>query len=604
MKRIIYGKKSSREGANIYVNEFDFKPPPVDSDFINMSIDALNRLCRTEFEGRKVYESFMYMEIPIWWFCYSRLTSYFISTISFIHNFIRFVDECSPDEVRVEGDFSKMVLIQQICARKKIRFSLSSLQYSRFKIVERSRKTGKRHATSIATRKKIHRRLKLFDNLELPPITDRILLASYPTYRRHLYNPHTRRSDMGEFIIGEIAEMLGSAKNLAGIDLFTKIMTDDHVLEERLAEDIPWFPAEALFSHGPEPQHSRFLHNFDKVIESGPFLDLFEFEGVKFGRHALPFLQEFRMDCYLPYWLNLIDSFYETFSDSRPRAVFMIFETAPPSLALISVCRKLGIKTVGLQHGVIHNAHYLYMHDETYSSVRRNGFILPDHLLLFGEITRNYLLDRGYPEDVLTSFGNISFLNIMGTKVHRADILKNHHLDASKKIILFAPPGLVDFTKSDQNYNQTILEELLAGMPEDYFLVVKPHPADDPSFYSRIISHSGSTQAKVITTNIVELLSISEILVSTFSTTMIDAMCLDVPVVQVLMPDVHYARPYDGFDAVLSTRLEDLSTSVGNLLYNKEMQEELCRHGQRFVKQYYNLPIKDPKSVLEKVLSD
>ena len=600
MTKIIYGKRTFRDGNDIHVSAADFEPPPVDTESIKMSIDLLNEISRTELGGRKVCELFMYEDIPIWWFCYKRLASYFVSTIGFIDNLARFVEEHRPDEIRVEDDFSKLLIIEQICSAGGVRLSCPALRRARFNMQERSRRVGKRQVVKVVTRKKINARITLFDGLQIPPLADRILFATYSTYRRPIYDPETHQSPHGEFIMDGITRLLDT--EMIGLDMFSKVMSDDHALKKRLGEKRPWLPAEALFRSDPPGSHAEFLHDFKKIIESESFLDLFEFRGIRFGRHLLPFLQEFLLDCYLPYWLNLSDSFYKALSRSRPRAVFIVYETAPASLALISACRRLGIKTVGLQHGIIHSSHYLYMHDEVYSAKGgRHGFIIPDHLLLFGEMTRDSLVRCGYPSESLVAFCNVALLDIMNARDHRDQIRGRHHLPKDRKIVLFAPPGLSDYAKGGRNYNKEVLERLLrAG--GSFLLIVKPHPVDDPSFYADILNRHKEADAQMIDADIAELIAASDVLISTFSTTMIDAMCLDVPVIQARVPGVSYARPYDGTGAVLPVPPEDLAGSVESLLDDEPAQEKLRRSGRRFAKQYYNLPIEDPRSILEDIL--
>lgn len=604
MTRIIYEKKSFVDGDEIHVNEFDFKRPPVDSDLIKLSISLLNQVCRANLNGKKVYESLVYREIPIWWFLYARLTTRFISTIGFIDSFIRFVEEHNPDAVHLENDFSQLDLVRQICMRRNIKFSYSSFRHAKFNLKHNLKHSGKQKAVKLITQKKISSRLNIFHDFSIPTIRDKYLFASYPTYRRHVYDPVTGKSAVGEFIMDDIIRILGTYENSVGIDLFTKIRSDDHVLRERLDSRIPWFPAESLFSSDSESSRDKLLRDFENMILGVPFLELFKFRDISFGDHILPHLREFLFDCYLPYWMDLIDAFHKIFSSSKPKAVFLLFETASPSLALISVCRKFGIKTIGLQHGIIHDSHYLYMHDEVYSKPHPNGFILPDRLLLFGDVTRRYLAECGYPKEALISFCNTTFLNIKDLKTHRERILEEHQLDSAKKIILLALPGLVDYFDSSQNYNKEILERLLVDLKEQFFLVIKPHPADDSSFYEKIVNDFHVPNARVIMGNTIELISISDVIVSTFSTTMIDAMCLGVPVVQARVRGVHYARPYDDFAAVISAPLEDLFATIVELLEDKTMRDELCCNGKTFAREYYNIPMNDPRTILERVIGD
>ena len=604
MTRIIYGKKShvKSDQKNIIVNESDFKIPPVDSASISLAMSTLNQMSCAHLRDKKVYELFSYRGIPMWWFCYDRLIGHFISAIGFLHKFLKFVERVKPTEICVEDDFSKFILIQSVCKKKSIKLSYSTIKHVKFKTRSKSKAITKKYASKLVTKRKIHSRQNLYKNRRIPDMKNKIIFASYQNYRRQIYDPRTQESKVGEFLLDEIVRMLRiSPGDSVGIDFFSRVMADDSALKARLADDsLVWFPADALLAGNPGPDHTEFLASFEDVISSESFLSLFVFRDIAFGEHMLPFLKELLFAYYLPYWLNLIDSLENHMSSNRPRAVVIFYETAPTSLALISACRKLGIKTVSMQHGIIHASHPLYMHDDVYSTDNPDGFILPDRMLLFGEMTRRHLLDNNYPEDALVTFCNPRFLGMQDIKDSNVRTLSRHGLPAEKKkIILFAPPGLGDYASSEKNYNRDVLERLLSGMTDELFLIVKPHPSDDADFYARILNRHGKNNVKIINSDVIELISISDVLISTFSTTIIDAMCLETPVIQVKMEDVRYDRPYDGFEATLPTTTEDLFTSIRRLFSDDALREKLTSNGRSFVKQYYNIPISNPESILE-----
>ena len=95
--------------------------------------------------------------------------------------------------------------------------------------------------------------------------------------------------------------------------------------------------------------------------------------------------------------MTVIDSLKNYFLKNKPKAVFLIYETGPLSLATIGVCNQLGIKTIGIQHGLMYNYNYHHMHKNFQDSENPSGFLIPNKLLLFGEITKNILISNGYP---------------------------------------------------------------------------------------------------------------------------------------------------------------------------------------------------------------
>jgi len=608
MERIIliYGNRSFKKDNKIFVNKFDFISPSADTKSIKLAIEELNKISNSKIDERIIPELLTYDTISMWWLCYERLTTFFIDTIPFIKNFMNFIKSEKICEIRLENDFTQIHLIKEIADYYKIKFSYSKTNLIKFTIAQKFRKKAKIKAANFLTNKKINSRKKLFYKKfsNLPDLNNKILFVSYSTYRRLIYDFHTNSSKTGEFLINDIIELLQISKKSIGIDLFTSPLSDNKVLEQRQDDEIPWFPIDIILKSRNMDSHKEFLKKFEKLIKSEKFINLFKFENISYSKETHDFLESFKLDYHLPYWLNIIDSTTNYFKIHRPKSIFLLFETTPTSLAIIIACKKLNIKTIGLQHGIIHNSHHLYMHDSFFSEQTPYGFILPENLLLFGNITKNYLLEKNYPPQVLIPFCNTAFLNVDKIKNIREKIFSKFNLDSNKQIILFAPPGLKDFISRKDNYNFEILKKLIDSFSNnsDVIIIIKPHPLDDISDYSKLVDQS-SSNCKILDGNLLELLSVSSLLISTFSTTMIDSMSMKIPVIQVTFPNVVYERPYDNYGAVLKSNIEELSVSINKLLEDKNLQKKLIANGSKFVKDYYNLPIENPEKILKDILS-
>ena len=590
MVLLVYGKKlPDRDGA-IYVDQSDLNLRS-DLNLIKESIHAVNQITRTKVNGKRICEMFLYNDIPMWWFGHQRMIVRLSSTIGFISSFLKLIEKHNPDQVRINGDFAKVPLIQEICNVKKIRLSFSQSKYLRFRLIRNIKLALKKRLSRRIMKRRMSSRLKMFGERNVPDTRNKWLFSSYSTYRRPVFDFKTFSSKKGEFLADDIIEHLQIGKESVGIDLLGDIRISNSALSQRLSDDMPWFPAEALIG-SRTAQQKEFLQYFERTIASKQFLDAFSFKGVSYGHHMLQYLRSLLLDWYMPYWLDLIDAFGAKLADARPKMIFILHEASPVSLALISACRKLGIKTAGVQHGIIHDAHPLYMHDNLFSAENPYGFILPDKLLLFGSIVKQTLLERGYPENALAVFCNPAFSGVSNIQ----DKLQSKN----NKTVLLALPGIEG---GDQKRHIAILQSLLdIALRKKMSLIVKPHPRDDPRAYERVIEEFGRDVGSVASDGIIELILSSGILVSTFSTTIMDAMCLGTLAIQVKEEDANYPSPYDGFDATLVTPLEGLEDAINKLQSDSSLQAKLRANGLRFVKQYYNIPIQDPKSVLESIL--
>jgi len=605
---VIYGKKSFNSGNTLFRNNNDFEKTAVDISSIKLGISELNKLGNSQIDGKYIPEILSYDSISLWWFCYNPLSHNFIKTMSFIENFSNFIEETNPSQIKIQNDFRKLDLIKQICINYKIPISYSRLSYFVFTIKDKIRQIIKQQGAKYITRKKIRNRLKLYSQKfsSIPSTVNKIVFVSYPIYRRLLFDADKKISVTGEFLIDELLKLFQDKKAIIGLDLFSVIKSDERVLKERLESEMFWIPVEKIMEKIQDNNfHRIFIKNFENLLKSNSFEKMFEFRKVNYWNYISFRFKEMTFEYYFPFWLRLLDAVRNYFLENKPKVVFLLYETRPTSLAIISACKTLGIKTIGIQHGIIHSYHPFYMHDQFISEKQQYGFQLPDKLLLFGDIPKQILLERGYPEDRLIAFGNPMFFPLKNNlELDQKSIIEKYYLPKNKQFILFVPPGMQDYTESKVNFNEEILKKLLQDFrtDEELFFLIKPHPADNPNDYQKIIDKFGSLNAKIINGSLIELIYISKIIVSTFSTTIIDSMCLGKAITQVTFPGVKYQRPYDEFNAVLQAPLPELSKKILYLLNDESKQSELIKNGHNFVKQYYNFPCEQPIENLKRIM--
>ena len=245
---VIYGKKSFNNGNTLFRNNHDFEKTTVDSSTIKLGINELNKIGNSKIDGKYIPEILSYGSVSLWWFCYNPLTDNFIKTMSFIENFINFVEETNPSKIKVQNDFSKLDLIKQICINYKIPISYSRFSYSVFIIKDKLRQIIKQQGAKYLTRKKIRSRLKLYSQkfTSTPSTENKIVFVSYPIYRRPLYDLDKKISVTGEFLIDELLKLFQDKKAIIGLDLFSFITSDERVLKERLESEMFWISVEKI----------------------------------------------------------------------------------------------------------------------------------------------------------------------------------------------------------------------------------------------------------------------------------------------------------------------------------------------------------------------
>ena len=76
-------------------------------------------------------------------------------------------------------------------------------------------------------------------------------------------------------MVSEIINMIKKNEEIVCIDLFSQVMQDDGILQERLESNLEWLPVEILFKNVNQKEHSIFLKKFQKIISSSEFQNYF-----------------------------------------------------------------------------------------------------------------------------------------------------------------------------------------------------------------------------------------------------------------------------------------------------------------------------------------
>jgi CDP-glycerol glycerophosphotransferase (TagB/SpsB family) len=607
---LIYGRYSQKKEGKIFVNKHDFENSPSDYKVILLGTNELKKIQKSSIKNKEIPELFSNDDESMWWFFYPELSEKFVKIISFIKNFSNFITEINPEVIEIQNDFNYIEIIKQIANKKNIPVKYSKTNYLKYQSEKKVGILARKYRARIKTTNKMKKRKKIYFDKKnkIPLVNNKLVFIGNPIFRRDIFDFNDGASKKNEFLFKDLIKLLGKDEFI-GIDFFTHLSANNKVLEERIDSEVNWFPVEALFSnHKNSETYTKFVKKFEKILELKEFQKLFVFEDIEYWNEIFEQFKKFTFSYNLPYWLTVLDSLKDFFSKNKPKCIILLYESGPFSLAVLNSARKYGIKTIGVQHGMIYDYHRYYLQENFYSTENPYGFPFPDNFLLFGEISRQILIKNGYPEKNLTTFGNPTFFGLNKNKLDLLynQTIKKFNFDKNKKYILFAPSATRVEPGSKYDYNIKILKKLLETFQNqnDYVVLMKPHPSENFSIYENLIKQYPKTSAEVLRSSILEAIIISSLMLSTFSTTIIDAMCLNKPVIQVKSQNMDIRAPYDGIEAVYLTSLEELPTSIQKLLNNKEITNRLLTNASKFIKDYYNIPISDPKANLEKIIYD
>ena len=456
------------------------------------------------------------------------------------------------------------------------------------------------------TELKIKQRTDLFfnKNQKIPDFSDKIIIASPEIFHRSIVNSKIQKIEHGEFALHEIINFLGTSHDFVGLSLDYEIRSNLETLTRRLDSEIPWLPIEALLKN-PNPNHySNFINEFQNLTRNKNFHEIFSFNDINLWESFERVFTQMTFSPYISFWLNLYDSLDVLFQNSKPKAVFLTYETGPIALAIINACKKNGIKTISMQHGIIAK-NWKYYTVNPLETQSRFGFPIPDKMLLYGNFSKNILLENHFPQDRLEVFGNPEFFNLQLKKkiLTQSNLRKKYGIKHNQKIILFTPIVLekeYDESEKKLDYNLRIWEHLLQNFKNDpnFHIFLKPHPGENHNSYEKILENVNCNNANIIFDNILEIISISDIVITMFSSIIVDALSLDKYVLEINYPNVIDPIEFNKMGKIMQSNIENITSNVKQIFDDSKNTNSILQDSQKIIKEIYGIPEQNPLKIL------
>jgi len=594
---VIYGEKKNHQDNIYYFTENDFHVPPTSSAF-RIPLNELKNIQNSYVDGVLLQDLFVYEDISLWWFLHPTIFPQFKNVVNFVSKFLEMIEQKNPSTIILK-EFSYYTVIKEICDSKKIKLRYSNSSFLFFNLKNFLIKKLRKIKIETIFKNKTNKRIHIFNNHSklLPKIDGKNIFVIPTVLRRKFFDLTSKTTKQGEYIQKQLIELLEKDSTVC-IDFDATYKGDFTKSKERFNENQPWFPIEAILLNKLNVNQKIFLKKYNKLISSKNFQDLFKYGEISIWNQLKNIFEELSTSPYLPNYLDLIDSLSRKFIDSKPKTIFLPYETGPIALAFISVARKFSIKTIGIQHGAIFKDHPHYNHDFS-DGENLHGFPLPDKLLLFGDFSKNILIEQGYPSKNLVVFGNPHFFNLEKIKntLEQLPLRKKYSIGKTKKVILFATGMYQEYynVRGNINFDTQIWNYLLDNFsdPETYEIILKPHPNENTLVYENLLQKKGNINARIIDGEIFELIYISDLVISIRSTFIVDALCFNKSVIRVKFNDEKSLIPYDDFDVLLASNLENLKTNVDKLFEDASFRNKLFKNLDLFKKFLYNIP--EPK---------
>ncbi|TFH24868.1 MAG: hypothetical protein E4H10_10070 [Bacteroidia bacterium] len=205
---------------------------------------------------------------------------------------------------------------------------------------------------------------------------------------------------------------------------------------------------------------------------------------------------------------------------SNPEYLFMVSPYSYIRMALVKMCKLRGIPVIELQHGQVSRQHYGYIYKHL-----ENRDLIPDYFFAYGQYYSDLLKEHSviYKSGSIFNTGNL-FLE------------ENPQLDTGVYSELVKEAGarkilLISSQTTTRNEMKEVAGFLVESLPEELFVIYKPHPmeSDPPEYYADLKAYPNFYLVESPELNSLDLLRISDLHMTVYSTVFMEAYYFKVP---------------------------------------------------------------------------
>lgn len=324
-------------------------------------------------------------------------------------------------------------------------------------------------------------------------------------------------------------------------------------------------------------QKAKEIEELYKKLENNEYLDInLEYKNVNLSFILSPrFKQVFKSKS--SQLIELIGYIEQVIYKSSPSALITMEDVTPIKRTISKLFKIHNIPSIVIQHGITSND--------------MGGFVLmpleSNIQAIWGDNSYNWHSERGNKLQKIT--GNPSFDMIYKFKFDKKKIYSKLRLNPTEKIILITTGRFAGveakytIEAEERNIRSTFkaLKEL-----ENYQIIVKLHPAYQEIYNAMILNlaYEEHIDIKIFKDSLWDLLAISDILITFTSTTGLEAMLFNKPV---LIIDLEYKEDMVGYGSSGAANIiyneKDIIPSLENVLYNKKAAEKFANAREKFI---------------------
>jgi hypothetical protein len=433
-----------------------------------------------------VVEKFALNDVSWWWFAAPTIHPKYKETMLFIDRLIILLEQNSFEIIKLKGCFDKIEIIQDICNKKNITLEISKKEFFKYSKKMKIKNILKKNAYKKIHQNKIKKRFKMYKKMNgfEKPQSGYVLIVSAGSYRRQSFDVIKNRTLNKEYFIEPFLNYCKENNiSLLGIDLDYTFRGTTKKLEERMSSNVNWIPIEYFLNEKKSFNTKKISKNFENLINDikntiSP--EIFSYNGISLWSVIKPVFDEILLEPYFPTYFHLIENIEKFLMETKPRVIIQTYEAGPYAKAIELVAKKLGIRTIALQHGLILSDTPDYFFNQIRTKHNPLGNIIPDITLVFGEYYKQLLTEKSaYPKDSIEVFGHPEYFNLNEIKstINKQKIQTK--FGWTQKFVILVPLSF-RFYYIHNSPDRTLLSIIYNQFKsdDDIIILVRPHPGD------------------------------------------------------------------------------------------------------------------------------
>jgi hypothetical protein len=541
------------------------------------------------FRGKSFRETFRLGPLVLWW--WAELYLYHETPLRLlvrdVEALARLVERDSPDRIVVIGP------VRELAAAARRLVSDVEVHGQRTKGPLTRFRTTKLHASDFL--KMLGTGLKSIPRRRPHPAEDgggrRVFFLTHASMWRRRREPETGKERLVEIYFDRILPALAhrAATSVVAFGPTVPFRTRRwkawlRDLLEIGERGLPYRPVRRYFTFGMSLSLSRdFLRTWTLHREfrrTEGIDDALSHRGVLLGHEAdIAFRDTFLRQ--FPWAIRSYRECEAALRIERPDVIVLYAESSGLGRAAILAARDQEIPSLAIQHGIMYPQYY--SHEHAPDELLEDPVPIATRTAVFGEMAKDLLMHRGsYPEDRLVVTGSPKFDALVKAAegFDRKAIRTRAAIPENGRLVVLA---------TRWSAVGPVFAELVRAVErlDDVFLLVKPHQAESPGAYEKVVARLAAARTRILpgNANLLELLFASDGLITVDSLASSEALVLGRPVLVVNLPSNLGSLVERGV-ALGVHRGDSVEEGLRALLFDTRARRELEEKRQRYIQDF------------------